>query len=381
VSPWQGGGGLVDRALAAIGSQPVLHVVITQPSPDGQELVDLTTGRPIPQTQRTEIWFDGSRDLKKTVTTLNGAVLDEMLETAEGGFTRGGPIYTCAWIARHPVEATKARVSCNANMENGTTPRKVPEEPPTIELALAGFLDHYRSALASRQAAVIGEGTIAGRKVTWLRIETASARGGVPSSQEVAIDSTTYKPVRIRPSANPAAAVSVDQIETVAYDPALFTHPARVHGPSIGQVAGASEIEHAQAAPLLGGRAFWLGDEWNGLRLVSTRREQLTTGYGRDSGRRPMRSTGVAFEYAPIGEDGTTTDRPLVIIRQSDECPFAYGWTCSPRDPSGTAMRAGPPTGFPSIFFRLGGLYMAISDRGSGLDPIELARALTPAPG
>ena len=36
VSPWSGdGGGLVGRALAAIGTGPVLHVVTEQPSPPG----------------------------------------------------------------------------------------------------------------------------------------------------------------------------------------------------------------------------------------------------------------------------------------------------------------------------------------------------------
>ena len=68
VSPWSGGGGLVQRALAAVGTGPVLHVVTEQPSSSwrGIQPVSLPSGTPIQVTQRQEIWFDQSRDLKKT---------------------------------------------------------------------------------------------------------------------------------------------------------------------------------------------------------------------------------------------------------------------------------------------------------------------------
>ena len=129
VAPWQRGPSLVENALAAVGDGPVLYVVVEQPAPE-ESLRDLSTGKVLPRNVRTEIWFDGGRDLKKTLMTLDGAVLDEVLETRQGGWTRGGRVYTCAWIAAHPVEATKARVSCDPSGENGTTPRTVPERPP-----------------------------------------------------------------------------------------------------------------------------------------------------------------------------------------------------------------------------------------------------------
>jgi len=117
--PWSERASLVDRALAAVGEKPVLHVVIARPADAPGFLVAIDSGRPIERTERTEIWFDQGRDLRKTVTILDGSVLDATLETDEGGFSRSGPIITCAWIAAHPVEATKMRVSCNLNGDNG----------------------------------------------------------------------------------------------------------------------------------------------------------------------------------------------------------------------------------------------------------------------
>ena len=110
-APWAGGPGLVQKALAAVGDGPVLHVVVAQPALYGGPLIDLRTGKAISQTQRTEIWFDGERNLKKTVEMLDGNVLDEELETERGGWTQGGLIITCEWIAAHPVEAASLRVS------------------------------------------------------------------------------------------------------------------------------------------------------------------------------------------------------------------------------------------------------------------------------
>ncbi len=231
-----GGDTLVQRALAAVGTGEVLHVVTEQPSPPGwYQPVSLPSGTPIEITQRQEIWFDQSRDLKKTVTTLNGIVYDQLVETPQGEFTPGGPVYTCAWIAAHPIEATKARVSCNANGQNGTKPHKVPEQPPTLDLALAGFVDHYQSALSSGEATKIGTGQVDGHQVIWLRINaTAQSQGGYPA-EDVAIDASTYAPILVRTSGSQPVQFTVTEIDTRAYDPSLFPRPARVYGPTSGR--------------------------------------------------------------------------------------------------------------------------------------------------
>lgn len=96
LSRWEGAPDLAERALAAVGTGPVLHVQLEQSTTPSQSLVDLRDGSVIPRQLRTEIWFDGGRGLKKTVVALDGHRLDEFLETNEGGWTQGGPIYTCA---------------------------------------------------------------------------------------------------------------------------------------------------------------------------------------------------------------------------------------------------------------------------------------------
>ena len=152
VSPWQGeGGGFVARALAALGDGQVIHVVSLSDLP-GQTLVDLQSGAEQPVQARTEIWFDSARGLERSVSSSDGRVTQEELQTPQGAWTQDGRVYTCAWIAAHPVAATRARVSCNANGDNGTTPRHIPEPLPALDPALSGFVSGYRDALANGSA-------------------------------------------------------------------------------------------------------------------------------------------------------------------------------------------------------------------------------------
>lgn len=374
IAPWRGAGSLADRALAAVGQGPVLHVVTERPAPDWYRAVDLTTGNPVSVTFREEVWFDQSRDLKRTVSIANGKAFSEILETPQGGFTSTGPLFTCAWIAAHPVEATKARVSCNANMENGTTPRSVPEQPPTFDLALAGFVDHYRSALASGQATETGRGELDGHKVIWLRITTSqTGANGMPLIEEVAIDASSYTPLLVRTGSDHAVEFRVTQIETEQYTAALFRKPALTYPPSSGEVAGHTDIDATDAPALLGGRALWLGRAWNDFRLVRVERQDLTTGYGTLSGLKPTHSTGVSFEYARATPDGVVADEPSLQIREATECETAYGMICDARAPNANTMLVGLPTG---SMLRRDGLYVSISTPSALSDPVAVANAL-----
>ena len=58
VAPWQGTErvGILDRALAAVGDGPVLHVVLR--GDWGGTLVDLKTGQRSPLHGEREVWFD-----------------------------------------------------------------------------------------------------------------------------------------------------------------------------------------------------------------------------------------------------------------------------------------------------------------------------------
>lgn len=375
-APWRGSESLVGRALAAVGDGPVLHVVTQQQlsAPGGwYQPVSLATGKPLPVTIRQEIWFDQSRDLKKTVTTVNGIAFDQLLETRAGSFTSAGPVYTCAWIAAHPVAATKARVSCNANMQNGTKPRRIPEQRPTLDLALAGFVDQYRSALASGRATKIGTGQVDGHQVIWLRITVPGQDPAVyPRTEEVAIDASTYAPVLVRTTGAQPVEFKVREIGTQNYDGALFTRPVLAYPPTGGETAGTVPIDLAQVPALLGGKALWLGQSWNGYRLVGAERQDLLTGYGAASGRKPTPSVGVVLTYAP---GGSSADSPRALrIKEANQCVNAWAMHCGllpPRD--GTLLVGGLLS---SSFTVRDGVFIAISQESHQTDPVEVANAL-----
>lgn len=368
--------GTIERAAAAIGSHPVLHVVVGQPVAGRPQLVSLSTGQPIQQTLATEVWFDATRDLKKTITRLDGIVINELLETRAGGFSASGPVYTCAWIARHPSEATAAGVSCGADPQSGSKPRNVPEQAPRLALALAGFVDRYETALASGGARELGRGTLDdGREVIWLRVTEAGDSSPLPGDQDVAVDASSYEPILIRSSDRSFLPIRIEVAETEPFDRSTFARPAVDYAPSVGEVVDRSEIAPVRAPELLGGRALWFGERLGDFRLVATLREELITSYPPAAGRKPSRSIGVAFEYAPVADDGTTSDRPALIIRQSTRCELAYRWSCTAHDPPEGTIRTGA-VGAASIF-RREGLYVSISDHLGRSSPVDLVRALT----
>ena len=371
--PWSHNPSLVDRALAAVGEQPVLHVVIARPADSPGSLLEVDTGRPVERTERTAIWFDHGRDLKKTVTTLDGAVIDETLETDQGGFSRAGPVITCAWIAAHPVLATKMRVSCNPSGENGTVPRKVPEQPPSLEEALTGFVDRYSSALASGRAHEVGRGRLDGRDVVWLELPDNSTP---PLTERVAVDVATYKPVLVEYGEG-GTSFRVLTAETVAFDPALFTKPMQVGATGGGSTSSSADVSPEEAAAALGGTALWLGSDWHGYRLVETKREELSIAHGTDSVRELTHTTGIAFVYAKVKPDGSLDKHSKLTVSEATVCAPMWGWACSPRDPkTGTILTRVPP----GSLLRYRGLYITIWDWQIGTQPapLEIARALRP---
>jgi hypothetical protein len=384
VSPWEGSPSLTERARAAIGDAPVLHVVTEQPGAQFGPLIDIETGKAVPQTRQSEVWFDEGRALKKSIERLDGVVLDETLETQQGGFTPGGPLITCAWIAAHPIEATKLRVSCNENMQNGTTPRHVPEAPPTLDARLAGFVDHYRAALGSGRAREIGRDTVDGRSVVWLRFTWPTrGPGGTPQSnaQDVAVDASTYKPVRLR-SADGTWNADVTVAETLPYNASFFRRPEQAPpSPSSGRTKEQTPIALSQASAVLGRAPLWLGEEWRGLRLVEVTELELVTGYGPLAGLEPTFSKALRLTYA--AEDGSRDDGPRVVISEATRCEMGLLWPCGRH----VAREGHLQTWFlGAALARISGLYVTIQSTAPGvdpltpgIDPLTIARSLEPA--
>lgn len=335
--PWdRGRSGIVDRALAAIGEGQVIHLVMRGSSRDPR-LVELATGRETSTRIETEIWFDGRRGLEREITRMNGRVTDEELRTPAGAWTREGRVFTCAWIAAHPVEATRHRVSCRLDGQNGTTPREVPEERPTLDPALAGFATHYRDALRDGSARSIGGGTVDGRPVEWLEFGLPSDAGKPEQVERVAVDRETGKPLLVRSimGGEIVAETPIATAETLPPSQAAFPRPRRLPPeqlPAGGSVVESKEVPVDVAAAAVGG-LLWLGKTFAGLPLRDLELETLTTGYGPDSKQPPKRGQGVQLVY---GESPGTPLRPggvYVSIRESDGPQPAYGLFDQPIQP------------------------------------------------
>jgi hypothetical protein len=282
--------------------------------------MDLSTGttEQVPQPRvEMEIWYDRQRGLKHTIQRADGKTTDDILETPEGAYTIGGIVYDCAWIAAHPVEATRARVSCNANGKNGTTPRVIPRPKPSIDPALQGFLDGYQQALATGTGRKSGTGEIDGRPVVWLAFDLPG-RG----SERVAVDSGTLRPslVRYEPG---SYSYRIKLIRTESSDEANFSKPKTTEDanqPSKGGVNSSKSLPltpSAMEAALPG--AVWAGNPLDGLPLTTARRDELRTSFAEHT-RPPETGVGLRLEY------GSGASGAFVVLMESKHPQFGYQW-------------------------------------------------------
>lgn len=313
---------LVGEALAAIGTGSVLHVVAEQPT--GHELIDLATGKATPIMQQEEIWFDEAQGLRRDITRINGQIADDTFQSPAGGFTPHGVIYDCAWIAAHPKEATKARVSCNASGDNGTVPRTIPRPKPTLDPGLIGFVDGYRAALASGAAREDGSGTVDGRPVDWLVFTTTDG------PERVALDAATHKPVQLE-GPRPSQQMQITAIETLPDGAGEFVKPSPDETPLTPSVGRSSD---QQALALNGGAiaegypgAVWAGLSVADLPLASATVQHLTTDY--PDGRPTVSGTGLQLQYGSVTANGHRDfTKPYVTVSEAPrpELAYAYMW-------------------------------------------------------
>ena len=323
VAPWQrsGGGSLSDLALAAVGSDPVLHVVAETPT--GAQLVEIQTGTTRPVTQQEEIWYYADRGLRRDIVLSGGTIVDDTLETPQGGYTPSGIVYDCAWIAAHPAEATKAHVSCNPSGDNGTVPRVVPRPKPTLDPGLAGFVDGYRHALAAGWAQEAGSSELNGEQVDWLVLQT---RDG---SERVALDHITHKPVLLE--RDPSWRLRIVSIETIPYSASQFRRPTPDELPAQPMRGEATDAKPlpldgpaiAAAAP----DTLWAGPAVAGLPLVKAEQQTLTSTFA--NGSRPQTGTGLELGYGSLGPHGHLDIlQPNIEVLQapSRALAFAYRW-------------------------------------------------------
>jgi Sigma-70 region 2 len=306
-----------------------------------------------------------------TIIRSDGRQVDDVLETPEGSYTPGGIVYDCAWIAAHPVEATKARVSCNASGNNGTTPRVIPRPKPSIDPGLQGFLDGYQQALATGKARKIGTGEIGGRPVVWLAFDLPD-RG----SEQVAVDSETMRPLLIRNEPG-SYSYRIEQIGTESSEEANFKKPTLAEvadQPSAGGVISSKSLPLTPSsigAALPG--AVWAGNPLGGLPLTSARRDELRTSFAHHT-RPPETGVGLRLEY------GSGASGAYVLLMESKRPQFGYQWGRITLTPSGLSGKlyyynsAGAAAGFTVA----NGIYTTIDASNHEL-LIRAARTLRPA--
>jgi hypothetical protein len=240
-------GGILDRALAAIGTGPVLHVVLR--GEWGGKDVELETGRATPVYGEEEVWYDTEGGRLHSITRLGGAVQTE--------------------------ESYRSK------------------EPPA-DLAALGR--EYKSALESGTARVSGEGTIEGEPVAWVTIHSEllpDVEDGKNHewAQQVAVSRRTFEPVALRETRDglpgPGTLRRVLELKLSPAGSGNFSAPGtRSLNGAIGR-QGREPITLEQARKLLDRPLIWLGRTYGDYPLG--RIYQETTRIGR---RRRVRLTG-----------------------------------------------------------------------------------------
>ncbi len=321
-------------------------------------------------------WFDAAKGLKRDTVRVGSTIVDDTLETPRGGYTPGGIVYDCAWIAAHPIQATKAGVSCNFSGENGTTPHVVPRPKPTLDPGLAGFVDGYREALASGQARAAGSGQLEGRAVDWLEFKTADGK------ERVALDHRTHKPVLLE--GDSGWRLRITSIETIPFSASDFRRPTADELPerTLATFGRASDeeslpLERNAIADAVPG-AVWAGASVDGLALAKAERQSLLTTFANHV-RPPASGTGLKLEYGTLTASGRIdVSQPNLRIQAAPDRVLAFGnmWGFVRGDdpPVGSLYTSGPPIGFTVV----GGTYVTIQASSAEL-LLAAARALEPA--
>jgi hypothetical protein len=294
-------GNVLDRALAAVGSGPVLHVVLR--GEWGGTLVNLKSGERTPVYGETEVWYDTERGRAHSIGRLGGVIQDE--EVGE--------------------------------------PKK-----PAAEFVALGR--EYREALASGTARITGEDTIDGERVVWVTIHSELLPDVADNkdhewAQQVAVSKRTFKPVALRETRDgqpgPGTQQRVLELELLAAGDGDFTasRPSR-NGTAFKQ--GREVITLQQALDVLGGTPLWLGQEYDALPLARVYRE--TTSVGRQHRVRVTGSKAAAaikcsghpgagdcfralgLTSVEVGPDGVfTTEGPIDWTEEQSSVVFYYG--------------------------------------------------------
>jgi hypothetical protein len=226
VAFWPAGGtatSVLDRALAATGEGQVLHLVYEGELP--RTLVDLQTGERTEMRSQHEVWFDPEAGLREA-ESFDGVVQFD--------------------VSLGPEEMSEHAISVYSSLGSD-----------------------YREALESGQAKVVGDDTVDGTAVYWIRIG---------DGHDVAVSRETFEPAYVRVTQNGVSALTrIVSYETVEAGSAPLAGESSPPGPANVDAEYGAEVDLADAAALLGRAPVWAGSSLHGFSLDSVRELSLPT--------------------------------------------------------------------------------------------------------
>jgi hypothetical protein len=282
-----------ERALAALGRQPVVHAIVEQASPR-ETVIDPASGRERPaEPLRSEYWYDDERDALRVRLSVGSRLVPggEYLQTPEGFFTDRG------------VQRGQIR-------------------PPQLDRALEAFASGYREALERGEASVVGEEVVDGREAVILRFSLPAGPRSEQLSEDVAVDADDYRPLRFRFSSTAAPgrtspwseAPRVVEIETIPRDPGDFEAPQPTEPRPAGQTGFAErKLTPAEAATALQRPVFWPGRAVDGVELAQIELMRLRTTW---TDGRVTEGRAVVFQYGVDRRTAHLEGKPSLIITE-----------------------------------------------------------------
>lgn len=321
---------LADRALAAVGSGPLLHLVTARDDPS-ELLVDPRGSRTTRTRIQLDVWLDTATGQTRTITSRNGVVVADL------------------------VTQTASVSDEQTHVPGG--------------LAVLRFGAGYRPALRSGALMEMREGTVQGRRAVVARVRLP---GG--PSELVTLDAETEVPLSFKAD-TPTAPVwrvltmtssprRADVFDPRPIDPRLTS----------GRVIASSDASAASAAQALPG-ALWAGRSLGTLSLEQVRLEQLE---GKTAAGAFTRIAGIRLVYGG--------GRPQVQVQQSARAEPAYGfadgrWTFNFGPVPDDAVALTQLRGFPEPLWlaqrRYGDVFVSIRSTTRAL-ALAAARALRP---
>jgi hypothetical protein len=324
-------GGVVDRAIAAVGDGPVLHLVLRAAPVNDQTLVDLRTGERKLLSADREVWYDPERGLH---------VIDRI-----GGVVESDELYTGAAEAHDQL------------------------------VTLGGAMADYKEALESGQAKVSGTGEVDGTPVYWIKLNVEMLPGLNGKLHEfayqVAVSRKTYKPIATRVTeddvTSPNGITRILRLELTAAGSGNFERLTPSLDGVVMRLGRVGELTTAKASDVLGRPALWLGQEFQGIPLTRIARLEASRGYSPATGRWGHTKTGATFIYGP--ESGASPK------------PYVHLWEATTIVPEFFRGRFVPPEGSLLLVtkgmgtMKKDGLYVSIEGSSEDL-VLAAARAL-----